>query len=409
MFLSYFVITLAQWTGWMRTRWIRMSGPVVLAILVFLGLPSAPYAGILKGDLDQYIFVPNRSSDDVAIIDTRIDQVVAKVAVGTTPHQVVVSAQHHTLVTSNMGGNTLSVIDLETLQPVADIPLGHEPEHMELSPKGDLLAVGNIGEGTVSLVSLDDHRELHRVTGLFEPHNMTFSPDGSLIYVGNLGAHFVSVIDVEKAAVIGEITIGESQAVASRHGVAESQGIINITPTPDGRIGFAAFGDGDVMAVLDLKTQQKIATLALGDTPWRAYSTADGLYMLVPNNGDQTVSVFSTQAPFQEIARFEGTQGMTGVNTGWFESMAFVIGRSSDEIVVIDLDAMRRVGVISVPGGAPETGVTTNDGAKLYVALSETNEVAVINTFTGTIMTRIKDVGTDPWGTHRVGALNYCH
>ena len=394
------------------TRWIGISGVAISGVTVaflFLGLPAPAFAAILKGDLDHYVFVPNRLSDDVAIIDTRIDRVIAKVTVGAMPHQVAVSTEHNKLVTSNMGENTLSVVDLETLQPVARIPLGHEPEHMELSPGGDLLAVGNIGEGTVSLVSLREDRELDRVSGLFEPHNMTFSPDGSLIYVGNLGANFVSVIDVKKAQVTGEIIIGDSQALAARHDHSESQGIINITPTPDGRIGFAAFGDGDKMAVLDLKTQKKITTLSLGDTPWRAYSTADGRYMLVPNNGDQTVSIVSTRAPFKEIARLEGTRGMTGVNTGWFESMAFIIGRGSDEIIMIDLATMRRIGIIAIPGGSPETGVTSADGSKLYVALSGTNEVAVIDTRTGSIITRIKDVGTDPWGAHRVGALNYCH
>ncbi len=406
MFLSQFF---APFTCWTRIPGIAVLGIAVLAALLFSSLFSPALAAILKDDLDHYVFVPNRLSDDVAIIDTRIDRVVEKVAVGAMPHQVAVSAEYNKLITSNMADNTLSVIDLATLQPMARIPLGHEPEHMELSPGGDLLAVGNIGEGTVSLVSLDEDRELDRITGLFEPHNMTFSPDGSLIYVGNLGANFVSVIDVKKAAVISEIIIGDSQALAAQHDHSESQGIINITPTSDGRIGFAAFGDGDRMAVLNLETQEKVATLSLGDTPWRAYSTADGRYMLVPNNGDRTVSIFSTQAPFEEIARLEGTQGMTGVNTGWFESMAFVIGRGSDEIVMIDLAAMRRIGSISIPGGSPETGVTTADGRKLYVALSGTNEVAVIDTRTGSIITRIQDVGTDPWGAHRVGALNYCH
>ena len=42
-------------------------------------------------DLSHYVFVPNRASADVAVIDTRTDAVVARVQVGEVPHQVAVS------------------------------------------------------------------------------------------------------------------------------------------------------------------------------------------------------------------------------------------------------------------------------------------------------------------------------
>ena len=45
------------------------------------------------------------------------------------------------------------------------------------------------------------------------------------------------------------------------------------------------------LAVLDLRTGALKTSLALGELPWRAYSTADGRFMLVPNNGDGTISV----------------------------------------------------------------------------------------------------------------------
>lgn len=375
----------------------------------FLWLAAAPPLAALDGSLDRYVFVPNRSSANVAIIDSRTDKVVARVAVGKVPHQVAVSDSLGKMVASNTSDNTISIIDLKSLQTVSTLTLGHEPEHMEINPAGNTLAVGNIGEGTISLVSLASNKELARVKGLHEPHNMTFSPDGSLLYVGNLGANFVSVVDVAKAEVVAELGVGESQALASIAGQDEHQGIINVTRTPDGRLGFAAYGDGDAMAVFDLRTQKKLATMQLGDAPWRAYTTADGRFMIVPNNGDETVSVFSTTAPFKEVARLKGTADMTGVNTGWFETTAFVIGRGSDKIVMLDLVDMKNVGSIDIPGATPETGVTTPDGAKLYVALSGTNEVAVIDTRSRKLVKRIAGVGKDPWGAHMVGALNYCH
>ncbi len=388
---------------------LRQFTRFAAATLAVCLLATSAYA--LDAPYDHYVFVPNRNSADVAIIDSDTDKLVARVKVGNTPHQIAVSETLGKMIASNTHDNTISIIDLKTLKTVRTVSLGHEPEHMAIGPGGGLAAIGNIGEGTVSLVSLKDDKEIKRITGLFEPHNMTFSPNGKLLFVGNLGANFVSVIDVAKGKVVNEIPVGENTSVAALPGAGgdEHQGIINVTRTPDGRLGFAAFGDGDVMAVLDLRTQKKIATLKLGDEPWRAYTTADGRFMIVPNHGDKTVSVFSTTAPFKEVARLKGAADMTGVNTGWFETTAFVISRGDNKIVMLDLVNMKNIGEIKLPNGTPETAVVNPQGTKLYVALSGTNEVAIIDTRYRKLLGKVKNVGKEPWGAHMVGALNYCH
>lgn len=358
-------------------------------------------------DVSRYVFVPNRASADVAVIDTRDDRVVARLPVGNVPHQVAVSDTLGLLVASNTADDTISVIDLATGALRATLPLDDEPEHMELSPAGDLLAVGNIGAGTLSLVSLRAMRELARVEGLHEPHNMTFSPDGARIYVANLGADFVSVVDVATARIVDEIAVGEPKAVAHAGEDPEYQGVINITRTPDGRLGFAAYGEGNRLAVLDLRTGERLETIELGELPWRAYTTADGRYMIVPNNGDETVSVISVPER-RELARLPGAADMTGVNTGWFETTAFIISRGENRLVVLDLVEMKWAGEIPLPG-TPETGVTTPDGTRLYVALSDMDAVAVIDTRSRRLLRMIEAVGDEPWGTFMVGALNYCH
>lgn len=395
-----------------------MSTCSAVARLKTLGLSSLLFAGMTAGvvfeasaleQANRYVFVPNRASADVAVIDTVNDEVVARVQVGKVPHQVVMADTLGKFVASNTDDHTISIIDLGDLKTEATITLGNTPEHMELSPSGDLLAVGNIGAGTVSLVSLTENRETARVKGLIEPHNMTFSPDGSLLYVANLGADHVSVVDVALGQVVNEIPVAEPTPVASSGDAPnlEYQGIINVTKTPDGRLGFAAHGEGNTMAVIDLRDQRKIKSLTLGELPWRAYTTADGRHMLVPNNGDETVSVISTQS-LEVVATLPGAEDVTGINTGWFETTAFVISRGEDKAVVLDLVSMERVGEIALPG-TPETGVTTPDGKKLYVALSEANKVAVIDIRERRVVKMIDGVGEEPWGVTMAGAINYCH
>ena len=231
---------------------------------------------------DGYVFVPNRASADVAVIDTRTDRLVTRLPVGNVPHQVSVSDVVDKLVASNTADDTISIIDLPTLA-TRTLRLDHEPEHMELDPSGVLLAVGNIGAGTVSLVSLAEEREVARIDGLFEPHNLTFSPDGSLLYVANLGASHVSVIDVAHAAIVDEIKVAEPPALAGKDDPgAEFQGIINVTATPDGRLGFAAHGEANELAVIDLRTRalrksagaRRAALAGLHDGRWSLHARA---------------------------------------------------------------------------------------------------------------------------------------
>jgi len=272
----------------------RSNLRILCLVLVAVAGWSAGAAAL--EDIGRYVFVPNRASADVAVIDTVTDEVVARVQVGKVPHQVAVSEDLAKLVATNTEDDTISVVDLETLEAEATIALGSSPEHMQLSPTGRLLAVANIGAGTVSLVSLTEKREVARVGGLIEPHNLTFSPDGELLYVANLGADHVSVVDVARAEVVEEIPVAEPTPIASatRDGAAEFQGIVNVTATPDGRLGFAAHGEGNTLAVIDLSKGRKVKDIALGELPWRAFATADGRFMLVPNNGERSVSVIST-------------------------------------------------------------------------------------------------------------------
>jgi YVTN family beta-propeller protein len=384
-----------------------MSHLTRFVALAALAAAAAANPVVALDAADPYVYVPNRGSADVAVIDSRTDRLVTRIPVGNVPHQVAISDVAGKLVASNTADDTISIVDLASLRTTT-LRLDHQPEHMELSPDGVLLAIGNIGAGTVSLVTLEDERERARVAGLFDPHNLTFSPDGSLLYVANLGASHVSVIDVASAAIVDEIKVAEPPTLAGKEDPgAEFQGIINVTATPDGRLGFAAHGEANELAVIDLRTRAVQKSVALGELPWRAYSTADGRFMLVPNNGDRTLSIISTSS-LDVVATLPAAEDVTGVNTGWFETTAFALSRAGRKAVVYDLEAMTKAGEIALPG-TPETGVSTPDGTKLYVALSDTDQVAVIDIRARSLIKTIEGVGEEPWGTMMTGTLNYCH
>lgn len=386
----------------LRTRTFAAGLAAAVTLAGFASLAPA------HDEFSSLLFVPNRASADIAVIDTKSDKLLKRIAVGKVPHQVAVSAPFGKIIASNTADNTVTLVDMAS-GDTQSLTLAAEPEHMELSAAGDLLAVGNIGAGSVSFIAIGAGSEVARVDGLFEPHNLTFSADGKSLYVSNLGADHVTVIDTDSFTITKEIPVAEPTLLASTtdDSLAEYQGIINVTATIDGRLGFAAHGESNQMAVIDLDAGERITSIALGELPWRAYATADGRHMLVPNNGDKTISVIDTGS-LEVVATLPGAEDMTGVNANDAGNTAYVISRGESKLVVLDLVTMTKRGEIALPG-VPETGVVAPGQAKLYVALSSSDQVAVIDLAKGELVGTIDNVGDEPWGASMAGARNYCH
>jgi YVTN family beta-propeller protein len=161
------------------------------------------------------------------------------------------------------------------------------------------------------------------------------------------------------------------------------------------------------MAVIDLDAGKRLTSIPLGELPWRAYATANGRHMLVPNNGDRTVSVIDT-ATLEVVATLPGAEDMTGINGNDAGDTAYVISRGESKLLVLDLVTMTKKGEIALPG-VPETGVVAPGQEKLYVALSSSDQVAVVDLLKGELTGTIDDVGDEPWGASMAGARNYCH
>lgn len=386
----------------LRTRTFAAGLAAAVTLAGFASLAPA------HDEFSSLLFVPNRASADIAVIDTKSDKLLKRIAVGKVPHQVAVSAPFGKIIASNTADNTVTLVDMAS-GDTQSLTLAAEPEHMELSAAGDLLAVGNIGAGSVSFIAIGAGSEVARVDGLFEPHNLTFSADGKSLYVSNLGADHVTVIDTDSFTITKEIPVAEPTLLASTtdDSLAEYQGIINVTATIDGRLGFAAHGESNQMAVIDLDAGERITSIALGELPWRAYATADGRHMLVPNNGDKTISVIDTGS-LEVVATLPGAEDMTGVNANDAGNTAYVISRGESKLVVLDLVTMTKRGEIALPG-VPETGVVAPGQAKLYVALFSSDQVAVIDLAKGELVGTIDNVGDEPWGASMAGARNYCH
>ena len=396
----------------------KMGLPILCAF--FLGtLPGQVYAE--NGhethvkqvfDPQSVVFVTNRDSSDVAVIDMKTNKVIDRIDCGTccNPHMTMATMDGKRLVTTGTQKNYAVIVDLPS-GVVKKVRLGIAPEHFVISHDGKWAYIGDMEEGAVSIVDVVNGKEINRIHGFYEPHGFSMLPDMSKVYVSNLGAHEIGVIDAKSQKLIKNVYIGHSHVLASFNldkRLSEINGIVNPTLTPDGRYIYAADGDSNQVAVIDTRTDVVVKTIPVGGNPWRAYASPDGTKVVVPNNGDQTISVIEVKSN-KVVTTFPGGEGMTGVNFVNGGKKAYIISQPESAVYVIDMEKYKELKRIKFGEGLMlETATTTADGKSVYLACSTNNSVYVIDGATDKY-TRIPDVGLSPWAVEIIGGNSYCH
>jgi DNA-binding beta-propeller fold protein YncE len=162
----------------------------------------------------------------------------------------------------------------------------------------------------------------------------------------------------------------------------------------------------------DTRSGERRPDLLTGSAPWAVYVDLMGTEPdahLMPNWGDETVSLLD-QREAREIARsLEGDQISYGVNfSPLAPGQAFVLNSLKERVAVIDSKSGELIEALDV-GGTTETASTTKDGRHLLLPLSSTNQFAVLDMATRKEVARFDDVGVYPWSVTTMGGQNYCH
>lgn len=236
----------------------------------------------------------------VWIIDTRTDEVAARVTVGKHPAHVVLTPDGRHAYVTNGGDNTVSVVDTAARTLVATIPVGQYP------------------------------------------HGLRARPDGQEIYVANLKAGTVSVIDTMSQKEVAQISAGKGPAQTGF--------------TPDGRWAFVSLSQENAVALIDPATRQVMRKIAVGSVPIQLYATADSRTLLVANQGSRqkpgkTVSLISLDT-FQVVKTIETAAGAHGVAVDRDGRQAYVTNTYANSVSVLDVPGRRVIRTIPV-GKAP--------------------------------------------------------
>jgi YVTN family beta-propeller protein len=292
------------------------------------------------------VYVPNRSSNDVWVIDPATFKVIDKFRVGVHPQHVVPSWDLKTLWVNNNaeGRNDGSVTPIDPLtgKPGKSIPVD-DPYNMYFTPDGNAAII--VAEARKRLDFRDPHTmamkysiETPNCSGI---NHADFSIDGRYaIFTCEYGGS-VAKVDLVGKKVMGYLKL-------SKGGMPQ-----DVRISPDGKVFYVADMKAEGVFVVDGDKFVEIGHIKTGLGAHGLYPSRDGTQLYVANRG---------------VARVYGPP------------------KGKGSVSVIDFATGKVVANWPIPGGgSPDMGNISVDGKVLWLSGRYDDAVYVIDTATGTV------------------------
>jgi len=303
------------------------------------------------------VYVPNRSSNDVWVIDPATLKVIDKFKVGIHPQHVVPSWDLKTLwVNNNAEGRhdgSVTPIDPLTGKPGKNIPVD-DPYNMYFTPDGSAAII--VAEARKRL-DFRDPQTMAMKYSIETPscpgiNHADFSIDGRYAIFTCEYAKSLAKIDLVERKVAGYLKL-------TKGGMPQ-----DVRISPDGKVFYVADMKSAGVFLVDGDRFTEIGHMKTGLGTHGLYPSRDGTKLYVANRG---------------VARVYGPP------------------KGKGSISVIDFATRKVEATWPVPGGgSPDMGNVSIDGKQLWLSGRYDNSVYVINTTNGEIKTI--PVKTEPHG-----------
>jgi YVTN family beta-propeller protein len=303
------------------------------------------------------VYVPNRASNDVWVIDPATLKVIDKYKVGINPQHVVPSWDLKTLwVNNNAEGRTdgsVTPIDPLTGKPGKNIPVD-DPYNMYFTPDGSAAIV--VAEAHKRL-DFRDPQTMALKYSIATPecrgiNHADFSIDGRYAIFTCEYAKSIAKIDLVERKVAGYLKF-------SKGGMPQ-----DVRISPDGKIFYVADMKAEGVFLVDGDKLTELGHIKTGLGTHGLYPSRDGTKLYVANRG---------------VARVYGPP------------------KGKGSVSVIDFATRKVDKTWPIPGGgSPDMGNISIDGRQLWLSGRYDNCVYVIDTTTGDV--KSIPVKTEPHG-----------
>jgi len=264
---------------------------VSLAVPTVEGDPVGvnPTPGFMAVEPDgRQAYIANRDEGIVTVWDTNLDQVTGTIKIPDAPpwfitfspdgNQAYITATNAPDYTKNV----VVFVDTRTNRVTHTVRVGLRPFAPQTSPDGKLLYVPLHNEGRVQVFDTSTAKEVASYPVPHNPHWIAVTKDGRTGYTANHESNVVTVLDLaDNGRVVTTIPVGTSP-----HSIAIS---------PDGtRVSVCNF-DSNNVSVIDIATNKVVATIPVGAKPQDLTYAPDGRHMYTANVDGGTVSVIDTE------------------------------------------------------------------------------------------------------------------
>src|SRR5919201_2342418 len=303
----------------------------------------------------------NSAGDNVHIIDPDTNKVIGEIEGIEVNHGAAVAPDGSRIYVSNEALSTLDVVDAQTLKVIAKVPLSGHPNNLAIARDGRRVYVGIIqAPGGVDVI---DTASLQRVKTLPTQgtiHNAYVTPDGKYVVAGSIAGKTINVFDAasETPAWTLELDLGIRPMTFSSN--------------PDGSTKwlFTQLTGFNGFAVVDFATHKEIrriqnpdlppgrSTVPQGADPSHGMAvTADGRTLVVCSRLNN--ALYSYSLPDLKVVGtvFLGGQGAAWVTLTPDGSKAYVANAVTNDVSVVDVQAMKEVALIPV-GFVPKRNTT---------------------------------------------------
>ena len=301
-------------------------------------------------------------------------------------------SSHDRVYAANQTSNTVSVIDPSTNQLLGVIRLGDpvpgalSPLYrgqllvhgLGYSPEGKTLAVVSIASNSVTLIDTATNKVKKVIYVGRSPHEPFFTPDGRELWVVVRGEDYISVIDPVQMQEVRRITLANGPGMTMFG--------------PDGKYAFVCSSFTPELAVIDVASHQIVKRVPQASPfcPNIAVSPEnDEVWITLKDVGK--VQVYSAKPPFEQKALLDTgpiTNHVNFVNNrnGKF---AYVTIGGLGEMKVFRRGPTPELAATIPVGDLPHGIWPSGDGSRVYVALENGVQAAVIDTLANQVIANV--------------------
>jgi DNA-binding beta-propeller fold protein YncE len=303
---------------------------------------------------------------------------------------VAAASSAETVYVFNVGSKDVTLIDAALRQTRETRPLGSAVRWLSNEQTyfdGQLIWTYDFPDNKLQAIGIDPKNVAVTKTipdlGTGPGHSLMLMPDKKTAAINVAGDNVIAVVDVASNQIMRKVPTGKFPC--------------DLHFTPDGRFAYTPERDQDTVSMFDTRTWELVKTVSFpaGSQPYMLRVSHDGKEVWV-QTGKVDTNVVLNAADLSTLATLPTGKGP--VTNSWTpDGKLSVVSNSGDTFAsVFDALSYKEVARLMVGQGASNIGFT-RDGSTGYMSVTGANSVAVIDMGKLTVVTQLR-AGTQPQG-----------